>query len=247
MIFFPFNALIATRHSVNPTFSSTHASRRRLRPKSLGKSVLKPSVACPNARSRRWRALRAWTKGRSGDSGVQVAMHRAQKDHACSAPEAGSQEARDIVRADRKAKARALLARTFPETLDRVIPKPPPGRDVVRKKEKSPERLPPSLLPEVEKQVEPAEVEKKGKTKEEKVYEMHVARPKDVSDTTQVRPLPPSPQYHLILSLFQNLNLLCLSGLPGSSRTIKRLDFAQPASRIPQASLVVLVRGAWPS
>jgi hypothetical protein len=98
--------------------------------------------------------------------------------------------------AERRSKAKALIAQNFPQYKDKVIPKPPPQKDVIKVRPKSPDRLPPSLQPTVK--VDPTSGQATGvsttesgperatRTKAEKLRELEVRKIKSLA-----KPLDP--------------------------------------------------------
>lgn len=95
--------------------------------------------------------------------------------------------ARNDALAERRLKAKEIIAQRFPQYKDKVVPKPPPQKDVNKQRPKSPDRLPPSLQPAptpppiVEK-----EPEKPVKTKAEKLREIEVRKMRSLA-----KPLDP--------------------------------------------------------
>ncbi|WVW78264.1 hypothetical protein I302_100217 [Kwoniella bestiolae CBS 10118] len=77
-----------------------------------------------------------------GCGGAFCVEHRSQSTHSCSAPL--DHNIRYDAFLERRTKAREIIAKQFPEYGDRVIPKPPPGKDVI-KPQKVSEKLPPSV------------------------------------------------------------------------------------------------------
>lgn len=116
--------------------------------------------------------LLSWEGG-----GLRPRRHRSQTAHACSAPL--DYTARNDALTERRARARELIAQKFPDRKDRVIPKPPPQRDVVKARPLSPDRLPPSLQPasppgqQIDTKIAAA---KPVKTKADKMRELHVRK-----------------------------------------------------------------------
>lgn len=64
-----------------------------------------------------------------------------QDHHNCTAPR--DRDRYQIALAERKAFAKDTLSKAFPDLAGRVIPKPPPGRDVVREPPAAPAAQPP--------------------------------------------------------------------------------------------------------
>ncbi|WVQ79904.1 hypothetical protein IAT38_002004 [Cryptococcus sp. DSM 104549] len=110
----------------------------------------------------------------SGCGGAYCTRHRAQTSHSCTAPL--EHNARHDAFLARRAKAREIIAQHFPEQADRVVPKPPPPKDVVRKRPPSPERLPPSLQPQPVAAATDGAGAKKTKTKAEKLWDLHLRK-----------------------------------------------------------------------
>ncbi|WVQ98226.1 hypothetical protein IAU59_005349 [Kwoniella sp. CBS 9459] len=67
-----------------------------------------------------------------GCGGAYCVSHRSQASHSCSAPL--DHNARHDAFLVRREKARELIAQRFPEHAGKVVPKPPPQKDVVRTK-----------------------------------------------------------------------------------------------------------------
>ena len=100
--------------------------------------------------------------------------HRSQVAHECSAPLDFNERQEAAVQ--RKSRAQEVLARTMPGFTGRVIPKPPPGRDVQRIQTNDEEveavQSPPSGDAATPRETLPT----KGKSKADKVYEMHLRK-----------------------------------------------------------------------
>lgn len=113
--------------------------------------------------------------------------HRAQTAHSCTAPL--DFNVRQDALIERRAKAKEVMAEKFPQYKDRVIPKRPPQKDIIKARPKSPDRLPPSLQPAsspVQPHPESVVVEKPVKTRAQKLRELEVRKLKSLA-----RPLDP--------------------------------------------------------
>ncbi|OCF77110.1 hypothetical protein I204_02820 [Kwoniella mangroviensis CBS 8886] len=65
-----------------------------------------------------------------GCGGAYCVEHRSQSTHSCTAPL--DHNVRHDAFLERRDKAREIISQRFPDFRDRVIPKPPPGKDVVK-------------------------------------------------------------------------------------------------------------------
>lgn len=105
--------------------------------------------------------------------------HRAQTAHSCTAPLA--HQVRHDASIVRKANARAILGKTFPDQVGRVIPKPPPAKEDSRKPP-SRQHPPKTVIPELGMMNDPgssgdtAQTAKPVKTKEDKLWDVHVRK-----------------------------------------------------------------------
>nr|XP_031860696.1 uncharacterized protein CI109_003739 [Kwoniella shandongensis]KAA5527768.1 hypothetical protein CI109_003739 [Kwoniella shandongensis] len=122
-----------------------------------------------------------------GCGGGFCVAHRAQTSHSCSAPLI--HEKRYDAFLSRRTQAQEILAQHFPEQVGRVIPKPPPGREVIKKRPKSPERSPPSVQATLSSSstsglstsnenatAQTSSASKKPKTKAEKLWEIQIRK-----------------------------------------------------------------------
>ncbi|WVR04779.1 hypothetical protein IAU60_001791 [Kwoniella sp. DSM 27419] len=112
----------------------------------------------------------------TGCGGAYCVEHRSQAAHSCTAPLVHHQ--RHDAFLERRAKARELVSQHFPDHGSRVIPKPPPPRDIIRKKPPSPERLPPSLQARLDPAPESSgpTAASRVKTKAEKLWDIHLRK-----------------------------------------------------------------------
>lgn len=104
--------------------------------------------------------------------GLMAYSHRAQTAHSCTAPL--EHNARNDAQEARRARAREIMAQKFPQYKDRVIPKPPPQRDVVKVKTRPPSPLPPT--PPLPEQPAPPPEPVVRKTKAEKLREVEIRK-----------------------------------------------------------------------
>jgi hypothetical protein len=100
--------------------------------------------------------------------------HRAQVDHDCTAPLAHLTE--QDAAASRRLRAQEILKANFSDTKSRIIGPIPVQKDIERKRPISPPRLPPSLLPPETRKVEERAVPKRVKTKDEKIWDIHLRK-----------------------------------------------------------------------
>ena len=102
--------------------------------------------------------------------------HRQQDQHACPGPR--DYTARNDAAEERRTKAKLLLERNFPGISQKSKPKPPEQKSVVNRKRDSvaiagPSRLPTASPASVQ---EAIATEKKPKTKEDKLHELHISK-----------------------------------------------------------------------
>ncbi|OWZ34169.1 hypothetical protein C356_05300 [Cryptococcus neoformans c45] len=116
-----------------------------------------------------------------GCGGAFCTAHRAQTSHSCPAPLVHN--ARHDAFLVRRSQAEDLIAKNFAGHKDRVERKMPAQRDVVKKPRIEEERLPPSLQPaqsastaSPELTQGEAKVEKKIKSKAEKLWDIHLRK-----------------------------------------------------------------------
>ncbi|KAK8847557.1 hypothetical protein IAR55_005416 [Kwoniella newhampshirensis] len=121
----------------------------------------------------------------SGCGGAFCVLHRAQTSHTCPAPLVHNE--RHDAFLTRRERAQQVIGQHFPEHKGKVVPKPPPAREIVRKRPSSPERLPPSLQqPTASGSDSSIATSSRGdgsssittvrKTKAEKMWEIHVRK-----------------------------------------------------------------------